>query len=119
MTKIVYLDDDKVQHLLMKKMLRIQVPDCSAEYFTAPENLEIWLQENETKLVLSDVNFEGSSVWDWMEKFTENSNAKVILLTAHASPEDLKKSEEFPSIKAIWEKPISEENWKQIQEIVG
>lgn len=114
MTSIVYLDDDKVQHLLMKKMVKIHLPDSSIEFFNSPENLSQWLQENEAKLILSDVNFEGSSAWDWLEDFASKTDAPVVLLTAYASQEDLRKAGDFSRLKAIWEKPLSPENWKKI-----
>ena len=119
MATIVYLDDDKVQHLLMKKLLKIHLPTCTAEFFSSPENLSLWLKENEAQMILSDVNFDGSSAWDWLEDFSSNSRASVVLLTAYASQEDRQKAKNFPALKAIWEKPLSNDNWQQISTWIG
>jgi DNA-binding NtrC family response regulator len=118
MATIVYLDDDQVQHLLMKKLFRIHVPECKIEFFSCPEKLQEWLRENQADLLLSDLNLEGSSVWDWIDDFTLVSQAKLVLITAHATPEDRRKKETFSQVKMIFEKPLSQENWKVISELI-
>ncbi|MDX5339033.1 MAG: response regulator [Cyclobacteriaceae bacterium] len=118
MPKIVYLDDDRIQHMLMKKIFKIQLPDWSSENFTQPEDLYEWLAENDPEIILSDLNLEHSSAWEWVEKFGENSPAKIVFLTAHISSEDLEKMKKFDQVKFIFEKPLSQENWDEIKGLI-
>ena len=75
MASIIYLDDDMIQHMLMKKLLKIHIPESNTQFFHEPEKLKIWLQENKADLILSDLNLEGESGWDLVEDFTKISDA--------------------------------------------
>lgn len=119
MAKLVYLDDDRIQHLLMKKLMKIHLPDCSVEFFSEPEILLSWLEENDPDLILSDLNFEHSSGWDWMGEFASHTNAPIIFVTANSSVEDKKKLASFPLVKRIIEKPISAENWDELKQLIS
>ena len=119
MAKLVYLDDDRIQHLLMKKLMKIHLPDCSVEFFSEPEILLSWLEENDPDLILSDLNFEHSSGWDWMDEFASHTNAPIIFVTANSSVEDKKKLASFPLVKRIIEKPISAENWDELKQLIS
>ncbi|WP_026952077.1 response regulator [Algoriphagus mannitolivorans] len=119
MPKIVYLDDDRIQHLLMKKIIKIQLPEWTSENFSQPEELCDWLATNETDIILSDLNLENSSAWDWVDKFQKISAAQIVFLTAHASPEDFQKQEQFMNVKFIFEKPLSGENWEEIKGMIS
>ena len=119
MTKLVYLDDDKIQHLLMKKLIKIYLPDCTADFFAEPEILDSWLEENQVDLILSDLNFERSSGWDWVTSFSAKSSAPIVFVTASSSPEDRRKVGDFPMVKFLIEKPISEEHWKVLEVLLN
>jgi CheY-like chemotaxis protein len=119
MAKLVYLDDDIIQHLLTKKLLKIHLPNCTAVFFSEPESLDSWLVENQVDLILSDLNFEHSSGWDWVAEFSSKSDAPIVFVTANSSPEDRRKVAEHPRVKYVMEKPISEENWRQLQGLIS
>ena len=111
MTKLAYLDDDKIQHLLMRKLINIYLPNCTVDFFNEPEKLSLWLEENQVDLILSDLNFETTTGWDWVADFSSKSSAPVVFVTANSSPDDRQKATEFSSVKGVMEKPISEEDW--------
>ncbi len=119
MTKLVYLDDDKIQHLLMRKLIKIYLPACTVEFFSEPERLDSWLAENHADLILSDLNFETSSGWDWVAGFSSKSAAPIVFVTANSSPEDRRKATEFSRVKGLMEKPISEEDWSMLAGLAG
>ena len=119
MPKIVYLDDDRIQHLLMKKIIKIQLPEWSSENFSQPEELCEWLSKNEADVILSDLNLENTSAWAWVNKFKDISNAQIVFLTAHAAPDDFEKLGQFANVKFIFEKPLTEENWAEIKGLVS
>lgn len=118
MSKIVYLDDDRIQHLLMNRIFKIQLPEWTTEIFSQPEDLYDWLSENESDIILSDLNLENSSAWEWVEKFGEVSKAKMVFLTAHVSAEDFEKKKRFEQVKFIFEKPLTNEDWEEIRGLV-
>ncbi|GAA0878768.1 hypothetical protein GCM10009119_17360 [Algoriphagus jejuensis] len=118
MTQLVYLDDDKIQHLLMKKLIGIYLPDCSVQFFSEPEKLDSWLVENAADLILSDLNFDSSSGWDWLADFSSKSSAPIVFVTASSSSEDRRKAGKFAVVKAVMEKPISEENWQVLANLI-
>lgn len=118
MLRLVYLDDDRIQHLLMKKLVKIYLPNCSMEFFNEPEKLDLWLDENHVDLILSDLNFDRSSGWDWVASFSAKSSAPIVFLTASSSPEDRRRVGDFPSVKCVMEKPISEDNWKTLKALI-
>ncbi len=118
MAIVAYLDDDKIQHLLMKKLMKIYLPDCSVAVFGEPEVLDSWLAENHVDLILSDLNFETSSGWDWVASFGAKSRAPIVFVTASSSSEDRRKASHFKEVKAVMEKPISEENWNTLAGLI-
>lgn len=119
MVKLVYLDDDRIQQLLMKKLMKIHLPNCLTEVFGEPEKLASWLDENRADLILSDLNFETSSGWDWVIEFSSKSAAPIVFVTANCSPEDDRKAAEFPQVKWVMDKPISEENWNSLRDLIS
>ncbi len=119
MAKLVYLDDDRIQHLLMKKLTKIHLPDSTVEFFSEPEVLCSWLEKNDLDLILSDLNFEHSSGWDWVVDFGLKTTAPIVFVTASASVEDQRKLGRFPSVKRIIEKPVSAENWSELKELIS
>lgn len=118
MASIIYLDDDLIQHMLMKKLLKIHIPGSSTEFFHEPEKLKIWLQENKADLILSDLNLEGESGWDLVEDFMKISDAPIVFITGHASPDDKKKAKNFPQVKQVLEKPLEKEDWEKIASLI-
>lgn len=119
MPTIAYLDDDKIQHILMKKLFQIHLPSFEVQTFSKPKSLEDWLGNNQVGIILSDLNLDGESAWDWIEIFTKISSAPLVFLTAHASPEDMVKMADFPQVKMIFEKPLADDDWQQIAGIVS
>lgn len=118
MAKLVYLDDDRIQRLLMIKLVKIHLPHCTTEFFSEPEQLSVWLNENQVDLILSDLNFEGSNGWDWVTEFASKSAAPIVFVTANSTQEDRRKVSEFSNVKSVIEKPISEDNWQEISDLI-
>ena len=119
MAKLVYLDDDKIQQLLMKKLLKICLPNYTSEIFSTPEELHDWLEGNSVDLILSDLNFEKSSGWDWVSQFSCRSDAPIVFVTANSTPEDHRKVGESPNVKWVMDKPISVDNWQRLSELLA
>lgn len=114
MPTIVYLDDDKIQHLLMRKLIKIHFPESQVEFFSSPEDVEVWLQSNHADLILSDLNLDGESAWDWVPNFLKISSAPIIFITGHVGLNDKKNGEKYPQVLALYEKPLADDDWREI-----
>lgn len=112
--RIVCIDDDKIQHILIKK--RLLNVDSTLEIIPFEEPLKTldWLKENSADLIFMDLNFPGLSGWDLLEKIKEISSTPVVVLTGNIGNEERAKREEFPQAIRLLEKPISS---SQIEEI--
>ena len=114
--KIISIDDDKIQHILVKK--RMLQADSSVQLFPfdEPQNALDWLQENTADLILMDLNFPGLSGWDLLQEIGKISKIPVVVLTGNISPYELEKMKDFPQAIRLFEKPISTE---QIADILN
>ncbi|MEN2281071.1 response regulator [Algoriphagus sp. SE2] len=112
--RIISIDDDKIQHFLIKK--RIQFVDPSTEIFSFenPESALEWLVENPSDLIFMDLNFPEISGWDLIVKIGEISNSPVVILTGNIGHEEIEKMKAFPQAIRLIEKPISNENLIEI-----
>lgn len=114
MATILYLDDDKIQHLLMKKMVKIHLPEVKLEIFGKVQDLLDWLKDHPGDLILSDLNLEEGSAWDFIPQFSASTTVPILLISGHVSELDKQMALGFSSVKGLLEKPISEEGWRQI-----
>ncbi|WP_296702210.1 response regulator [Algoriphagus sp.] len=112
--RIISIDDDKIQHFLIKK--RIQFIQPSAEFFPFENPLLAleWLSENPSDLIFMDLNFPEISGWDLLEKLGEISDSPVVVLTGNIGPEEIEKIKIFPQAIRLFEKPISNDHLSEI-----
>ncbi|MBN3518518.1 response regulator [Algoriphagus lutimaris] len=105
--RIASIDDDKIQHILVKKRMQLIDPTVEIFPFDDPENALEWLENNSVDLIFMDLNFPGLSGWDLLQKIREVSQAPVIVLTGNIGPFEREKIEAFPQAIRLFEKPIS------------
>ena len=116
--RIVSIDDDKIQHILLKK--RVLIIDSSAKVFPfeEPESAMDFLSANKTDLIFLDLNFPGISGWDLLQKLQEITDAPVVVLTGNISRDEQEKITEFPQAIRLLEKPISNDHLSEIFEFL-
>lgn len=105
--RIASIDDDKIQHILVKKRMQLIDPTVEIFPFDEPQDALDWLQDNTVDLIFMDLNFPGLSGWDLLQKIREVSQAPVIVLTGNIGPFEREKIEAFPQAIRLFEKPIS------------
>ncbi len=112
--RIISIDDDRIQHFLIKK--RIQLIDSTIEIFPFenPENALEWLSENSADLIFMDLNYPDISGWELLDKLGEISNSPVVVLTGNVGLEEVNKMESFPQAIRLFEKPISSEHLSEV-----
>lgn len=119
MPQLIFLDDDRIQHLILKKQLGLFASNWQFESFSTPDAALVWLENNKTDLVLSDLNFEEESGWEIISKIGLKSSAPIVFLTGYMTREDLQKVSQFSSVIGLFEKPLSAEKWEQILELLA
>lgn len=116
--RIISIDDDKIQHFLIKKRIQLIEPSLEIVPFENPQNALDWLGENSADLIFMDLNFPELSGWDLLIKIVEISNSPVVVLTGNIGPEEIKKMEVFPQAIKLFEKPISNDHLSEIFQLL-
>ncbi|GAB2609055.1 response regulator [Belliella aquatica] len=107
LNKIIFVDDDKIQHMINKKnMLRVK-PDLELIFFADPFLALDWLESNSADLLLLDINMPEMSGWEFLELLAaKNIEINVNMLSSSMDPDDFQKSNEFTSVSGFLIKPL-------------
>lgn len=105
--KLVFVDDDKIQHMINRKnLLRIK-PDIELFFFENPFEALEWLKSNEADLLILDVNMPEMQGWDFLEELAKIGNkVRVKMLTSSMDPMDVKTSEKYEQVTGFLVKPL-------------
>ncbi|HLU90431.1 MAG TPA: response regulator [Cyclobacteriaceae bacterium] len=107
---IVFVDDDKVQHMINKRILLKINPNLELNFFESPYLALNWLSENEADILLLDINMPGMKGWDLLNYLEEKGiNIEVKMLTSSVAPEDLERSKNYGQVSGFLVKPLNEE----------
>ncbi|MCE7054782.1 response regulator [Algoriphagus sp. AGSA1] len=107
--KILLLDDDKIQKILLWKRLTRINPGIEFVYFDRPSEALEYLRSESVDLLLVDLNLPEMDGWgfvDQMEKL--RPDCRVILQTASVMEEVFLRAAQDSRIHQIFEKPLSE-----------
>lgn len=113
--RILVLDDDRIQHLLLQKRFNLIPNEVELISFErALEALE-FLQGNSVDMVLTDLNLGAMDGWEFVDELEKiNFNGRLFFLTGSVAPEDRRRAEQDHRITGFFEKPISEADLIQI-----
>jgi DNA-binding NtrC family response regulator len=116
-SKLIFVDDDKIQHMINRKnILRIN-PEIDLLFFENPYEALGWLKDNDTDLLILDVNMPEMQGWDFLDELNKmNKTTKVKMLTSSMDPMDVVKSQVYPQVSGFLVKPLSNE---VLSEILG
>lgn len=115
--KILVLDDDKIQHFLLKKKLGFLIPDALIFFKSSPAEAIDFLESNKVDLIILDLNLPDMTGWEFTALLKEKIvDSKIILVSGSVSTEDFEKAKNDRFIHAIYEKPIRE---SELREILG
>ena len=112
--KVVSIDDDRIQHILVKKRMQMVDPTIETISFDEPQNALEWLAENKAHLILMDLNFPELSGWELLLEIQKITETPVVILTGNISSFELQKKEEYPQVLRLLEKPISASHIEEI-----
>lgn len=113
--KILVLDDDKIQHFLLKKKLSSMFPEVVIFLKSTPREALDFLELNQVDLILLDLNLPEMSGWEIIDLLKENKiQSKLVLVSGSVSVEDNERVKKDDFIHAIYEKPLNESDLHEI-----
>ncbi|NVJ85841.1 MAG: response regulator [Algoriphagus sp.] len=118
MPRLIFLDDDRIQHLLLRKLFQIHLPNWDSEFFENAQDAKGWLSQNEVDLIISDLNLGSEIGWKFVSEIQKFSQAPVVFLTGNISPLDQQKKAQVDQVKLILEKPLEESGFIQILDVL-
>lgn len=106
--KILILEDDKIQQLILKKKLSLLFPELLIFIHSTPTKAIDFLEVNEVDLIFLDLNLPEMSGWEIIDLLKKDSiESKLILVSGSVSEEDKERVKNDGFIHAIYEKPVS------------
>lgn len=105
--RLVFVDDDKIQHMINRKnLLRIK-PDIELFFFENPFEALDWLKINEADLLVLDVNMPEMQGWDFLNELRKTGNSiEVKMLTSSMDPMDVTISKNYEQVSGFLVKPL-------------
>jgi two-component system, response regulator PdtaR len=115
--KIVFVDDDRIQHLINRKNLVKIKPDLELIFFENPFSALDWMHHNKADLLILDVNMPEMCGWDFLQELSIKGNStEVKILTSSMDPKDIEISMRYNQVTGFLIKPLK---IKAIMEILG
>ncbi|WP_339707035.1 response regulator [Algoriphagus aquimarinus] len=113
--KILLLDDDRIQKILVEKRLLKINSGIEFVYFDTPSKALDYLKTESVDLLLVDLNLPEMSGWEFVEEVEKVSpNSIVILQSGSVENEQIQRSNLDKRISDIFEKPLSESDLRSI-----
>ncbi|WP_439490383.1 response regulator [Algoriphagus sp.] len=107
--KILLLDDDKIQKILLWKRLTRINPGIEFVYFDRPSEALKYLRSESVDLLLVDLNLPEMDGWEFVNEIGKlRADCLVILQTASVMEEVFIRASQDTRIHQIFEKPLSE-----------
>lgn len=112
---IVFVDDDKIQHMINRKnMLRLK-EDLNLHFFENPYNALEWLENNEADLLILDVNMPEMKGWEFLDRLKVlNKTIEVKMLTSSVDPDDIETSTHYNMVSGFLVKPLKNDIMTEI-----
>lgn len=113
--RVIFVDDDTIQHMINRKnLLRIK-PDIELFFFENPFNALEWLQSNDADLLILDVNMPEMSGWNFLDLLKEKDiEIEVKMLTSSMDPSDIEMSLNYSMVSGFLVKPMKNEIMAEI-----
>lgn len=113
--RILVLDDDKIQHILLKKRIVLLKDDIELVFFEDAVSALDSIKSDVPDIVISDINLNHSSGWQFLEEIkVTNFQGKFFLLSGSIHPGDRNRAIEDPRVSGYFEKPIQESDLNYI-----
>jgi CheY-like chemotaxis protein len=125
MKRLVVIDDDPIDHFLIKHVLRGNDYFDTTTYTNYGSLILDYIEENSDKpeklpdVILLDLNMPMFTGWDFLERMQSISsdikkNIKVYVLTSSVRIEDTEHAEQYPFVRSVISKPLTPNSMEQI-----
>jgi len=125
MKKLVVIDDDPIDHFVMKHALRGNDYFDTTTYTIDGALVLDYIEENKSTpdklpdVIILDLNMPIFSGWDFLERFQEMSsgiskNIKVHVLTSSIMPADRENAEQYPFVRSFISNPFESAEIKSL-----
>jgi response regulator RpfG family c-di-GMP phosphodiesterase len=113
--KVLLLDDDRIQKILVEKRLLALDSGLEFVYFDRPSKALDFLKSERIDLLLVDLNLPEMSGWEFVDAVeTISPNSVIILQSGSVENEQIKRVAADKRISKIFEKPLSESDLRSI-----
>ncbi|REG81523.1 response regulator [Algoriphagus antarcticus] len=113
--KILLLDDDRIQKILVEKRLLKIDSGVEFVYFDSPGKALDFLKSESVDLLLVDLNLPEMSGWEFVNEVEKVCpDSIVILQSGSVESEEMKRANLDKRISNIFEKPLSESDLRSI-----
>ncbi|MFD2202781.1 response regulator [Shivajiella indica] len=113
--RIIFVDDDTIQHMINRKNLQRLKPDIELFFFENPFKALEWIEENEADLLILDVNMPEMNGWNFLDLLKEKGKEiEVKMLTSSMDPSDIEMSLNYGMVSGFLIKPLKNEIMAEI-----
>lgn len=107
---LVFVDDDKIQHMINRKNLQRISPDLETHFFDNPYEALEWLKTGQADLLILDVNMPEMQGWDFLDHLQKIGNStEVKMLTSSMDPMDVETSKKYGQVSGFLVKPLTQQ----------
>ncbi|GHB36847.1 response regulator [Mongoliitalea lutea] len=112
---IVFVDDDRIQHMINRKnMLRLK-EDLNLQFFENPFSALDWFASNDADLLILDVNMPEMKGWEFLDRLKVlNKTIEVKMLTSSVDPDDIEISTQYNMVSGFLVKPLKNDIMAEI-----
>ncbi|MFL0681886.1 MAG: response regulator [Algoriphagus aquaeductus] len=113
--QLVVLDDDKIQHILIRKKIQLITSEVQLHFFESAEKVLTFLRNHSVDIVITDLNLDTMDGWDFVEELDRlGFKGKLFVLTGSIMASDRLRAQNDSRISGFFEKPISDTDLIQI-----
>lgn len=106
---VLVLDDDKIQHLLLRKRIALLDLDVELIFFEDAISALDYIKTSSPDIVISDINLHKMDGWQFLEKVIElKFLGKFFLLSGSILQYDRIRANKDSFVSGFFEKPIQE-----------
>lgn len=107
---LVFVDDDRIQHMINRKNLQRISPDLETHFFDNPYEALEWLKTGQADLLILDVNMPEMQGWDFLDHLQQIGNTtEVKMLTSSMDPMDVETSKKYNQVSGFLVKPLTQQ----------
>jgi two-component system chemotaxis response regulator CheY len=114
---IVFVDDDKVQHMINRRILKKLNLEVEPIFFDKPYEAIEWLSMNHADVVLLDINMpemDGRELSEFIRFNPETTHIPIIMVTSESSTSSHMTNIQQTGVNALCDKPFESDEVRKI-----